>query len=179
MAPFKTSRSLLAVLILLTLAPGALEAQRRGRGTQAAPTGDWRPISIGIHGGYDNTSQATMLGAQIRAPVVRSGKIEIMPSGSITFVTGLREYQFNLDAVYFLAGRAGGLYVAGGLAARNTIYPFESDRETKTGAGVAVGLRSMGNSRMGAHVEVRRVFVDPQLRPTAITVGLNLLLWGG
>lgn len=178
MTRFGIQRSLLAVLLLIALLPVAIEAQRRGRRQQQVPTGPWAPISIGAHLGYDEASNGTVLGAQIRAPIVRSGKIEIMPSGSVTFLTGLKEYQFNLDAVYVTGGRAGGLYAAGGLAVRSTIFLGESGRRTKTGFGWAVGIRSGGGSRIGTQLEVRQIFVDADLRPRLLTVGLNFPLWG-
>ncbi len=176
---FDIQRSLLAVLLLIVFLPGALEAQRRGRGQQQVPTGPWAPISIGAHAGYDEASNGTVLGAQIRAPIVRNGKIELMPSGSVTFLTGLKEYQFNLDAVFVTGGRAGGLYAAGGLAVRNTIFLDQPGQQTRTGFGWAVGIRSGSGSRVGMQLEVRQIFVDADLRPRLLTFGLNFALWGG
>ena len=179
MTLFTTSRCLRAVLILVAIAPGSLEAQRRRPTQEAAPTGAWPPISIGINGGYDDNSQGTVLGAQIRAPILRNGKIELMPGGSVTFLTGLKEYQFNLDAVFAMAGQRGGLYVAGGLAARNTIYEIGSERETRMGASIALGVRSGGGSRVGVHIEVRQIYVGSEFRPRPLTLGLDFPLWGG
>lgn len=172
-----TSCSLLAVLILGALAPVALEAQRRT--STAAPTGGWAPMSIGAHVGYDNNSQATILGAQIHAPIVRSGMIEFMPSGNVTFLTGLKEYQLNLDAVWVSGGRNGGLYAGGGVAARNTVYEIGSERETRVGGSGVVGLRSGSGSIAGIQLEARKTWLDADFSPTAFTIGINISLWGG
>jgi len=173
-------RSLLATLLLGMLLPGALEAQRRGRSQEGVASGPWPPITIGIHFGYnDDLSSGTVLGAQIRMPIIRSAKIEVMPSGSVTFLTGLKEYQFNLDAVYVLGGRSGGLYAGGGLAVRNTLFTEGVGRETKTGGGVAVGFRSRPETKVGIQLEVRQIFLDSNLSPKVLTFGVNFPLWGG
>lgn len=179
MTRFQTSSTLTAALLLVTLLPGALEAQRRGRAARQGPTQSWPAPSIGAHVGYDDTSSGTVLGAQIRAPVVRSGRVEIVPSGNVTFLTGLKEYQLNVDAVFVTGGRRGGLYLAAGLAARNTIFPGASEKETKTGLGVAAGIRSGSGARVGTQLEFRQIFVDSDLRPRLLTFGVNIALWGG
>ena len=179
MTRFATSPNLLVALLFVPLVPQPLEAQRRGRAARQVPTAAWPAVSVGAHAGYDDASNGTVLGAQIRAPIVRSGKVEIMPSGNVTFLTGLKEYQFNLDAVFVPGGREGGLYVAGGLALRNTIFPGATVKETRTGAGLAVGIRSGAQARVGVQLEFRQIFVDSDLRPRLLALGINLPLWGG
>jgi hypothetical protein len=168
-----------AAWIAVSLLPGDLEGQRRrGRSQPGQNTQPWPPISIGLHAGYDDTSKGTILGAQLRAPLLRSARIEFMPSGSVTFANGLKEYQLNLDAVWVLGGRAGGLYLAGGFALRNTIFSPGVGRESKSGGGVALGVRSSPTAGLGTQVELRQIFVDPTFRPRILTLGLNIPLWG-
>jgi hypothetical protein len=173
------SPALMAALLLVILMPGTLEAQRRGRAPQRAPRQAWPAATIGAQVGYDDVSQGNVLGAQIRVPVLRNAKVALMPSANVTFLTGLKEYQLNLDAVFVPGGRRGGIYVAGGLAARNTIFLGESERETRTGVGVAAGILTGAESRVGVQLEFRQIFVDEDLRPRLLTLGINVALWGG
>lgn len=161
-------------MLLLGLATPA-EAQRRGRQNRPQPTAPRPPVTVGVHAGYDDSSNGSVLGGQIRVPLTADGRFEIMPSGNVTFLSGLREYQFNLDGVWVTGGRRGGLYVAGGLAARNTVFDG-ADEETKVGWGAAVGLKTRG--RVGVQIEVREIRVDDRLQPRLLTFGLNLALGG-
>lgn len=149
---------------------------------QAGPGGDgpgWAPVNVGIHLGFDENSQGEVLGAQMRIPVLPSGKVELMPVGSVTFAAGLKEYHFSLDAVYTMGGRRGGLYFGGGLAVRNTIFD-DPGRTTKTGWDAVVGLKSAGfaGTPIGTQLEVRWIFVDEDLKPRVLSLGVNLPLWG-
>lgn len=179
MALRRSSRILMVAALLTALAAIPGEAQRRGRAQRAPQAPPWPSPSVGVHAGYDDASNAWLLGGQIRWPVTRSARFEVMPSGSITFLTGLEDRQFNLDAVYVPGGLRGGLYVAGGLAVRNTIFPGEPRRQTKTGAGLAVGFRSPAGTRVGTQVEFRQIFVDPDLKPRTLTIGVNFALRRG
>ena len=152
-----------------------VEGQRRGRQAQNQG-GERAPLSIGVHGGWDDLSRGTVLGAQLRVPVSADGRVEVVPSGNVTFVTGLKEYQLNVDAAYTLGGRNAGLYVAGGLAVRNTVFSGP-DKETKVGFGLAGGLRTgSGDAPLGIQLEYRQIFVDSDLRPRVLTFGLNFPL---
>ncbi len=134
---------------------------------------------MGARVGYDDNANATVLGTQIRIPVVRGGWLELMPGADVTFLTGLKEYQFNGDAVFIYGSRAGGLYGAGGVAIRNTIFEG-AGRETRVGGSVAVGLmnRGSGDVPIGTQLEVRWVFIDAPFKPRVLTFGVNLPLWG-
>jgi len=165
----------LAALLCLVL-PGTVAAQG-----PAGTGGGWNPIQVGARAGYDNNANATVLGAQLRIPVVPRGWLELMPSGDITFLTGLKEYQFNADAVVLLGGPRGGLYGGGGLALRNTIFAGRDERETRAGANVVVGLSTraqMGDVPLGVQIEARWVFLDAEFDPRVFTFGVNLPLWG-
>lgn len=170
-------RPLMALLTLSVLLPAGADAQRRGR-AQQADVGRWAPVVAGVHGGYDDTSQANLLGAHLRIPVVRNGSLELVPGGNVTFAAGLKEYQLNVDAAYTLGGQNAGLYVAAGLAVRNTVF-LGTEAETKAGVGVAGGIRAGGpSSPVGLQVELRQIYVDPDLRPRVLTIGLNIPIWG-
>jgi len=71
------------------------------------------------------------------------------------------------------------LYAGGGLAWRNTIFPDAPGRRTKQGYSVVLGLRSMPNrqSSFGTQIELRWIFVDPQLKPRVFSLGVNFPLW--
>lgn len=173
-------RFVLPLCVIGLIHPAAAQAQPRPS-PQDAPSQSWPAPSIGIHAGYDQVVRGEMLGGQIRIPVVRSGQIELLGIGSAIFVSGLREYQYDVDAVYSTGGRRGGLYLGGGLSFRNTIFGTDrsSPRETRQGYGVVVGLQSGG--LIGAlltQFEFRWVFLPENLDPKMISLGLNFPLWG-
>jgi hypothetical protein len=105
-----------------------------------------------------------------------------MPNADITFLTGLKEYELNLEVVYVTSGRAGGLYFGGGLAFRNSIYGDDasSPRETRQGYSAVVGLKAATGELFGSQVEFRWIFLpDADFDPRQITLGINFSLWGG
>lgn len=177
MKPFPALARRLPALALLLVLPAAASAQRPSGGSP----GGWSPAQIGLHVGYDNNASATVLGGQLRVPVVPAGWLEVMPGGDVTFLTGLKEYQLNLDAVAVLGGERGGLYGGGGLALRNSVYGEGLDRETRTGANVVVGLATrgrFGDIPLGVQFEARWVFLDADFDPRVFTFGVNVPLWG-
>ena len=123
----------LTVALLTLGTPLASEGQVTGPGEPTAAP--WASITVGAKAGYDNNANAELLGAQLRLPLLRRGSLELMPSADVTFVTGLREYQYSVEALYNLGGPRGGVYFGGGLAFRNTIYgrDFNRPRETIKG----------------------------------------------
>ena len=185
------SRFLIACLIALSMLVGAAEvaeAQRRGRAPPPSVAATWMPISVGMHGGYDDRSNGEVLGVHTRIPVLPNGLIELGGSGNITFLPGLREYHYNADLVIVPLQRRGGLYFGGGVAMRNSVFiidpnaPVDPDspRETKRGFGVVAGLKSPGTGRLGLQVEARWVFMDDlPYDPRVLAFGVNLSLWGG
>lgn len=146
---------------------------------QDGPTLPWPAIQAGIRFGYDENSQSTMAGAQIRVPVLRAGWLELMPSADVTFLRGLREYQLQGDVALIYGGRRGGVYLAGGPVARNSIFEGP-ERETRYGSSVALGFmgRGSGDVPIGTQLEVRWTFVDAQFSPRTLSFGVNLPLWG-
>jgi hypothetical protein len=167
------------LLVLGLLAPAPARAQMMG-GFAPAPvhqTG-WMPISIGPRGGYESRSSSLVLGAGARIPVIPSAALEILPSFDVTFLSGLKEYEYNLEAVYAYGDRNGALYAGGGLAWRNTIFDNQRGRETKRGRSIVIGVRSNPpDAHFGTQIEMRWIFVDPVLKPRVFSFGINVPLW--
>lgn len=157
-------------------------AQFREPGQSAGgPDTSWPAVSVGPRIGYDQGSMGELVGLQVHVPILRSGHVELMPNADVTFLTGLREYQFNAEAVYLTGGRRGGIYAGGGLAFRNSIYGSdpETPRSTERGYSVVAGVRSIGTGPFGVQLEVRWTFLDVAVRnPRSISLGINFQLWG-
>ncbi|MDZ7778881.1 MAG: hypothetical protein U5R14_02950 [Gemmatimonadota bacterium] len=170
----------LAVALAVSAPASALHAQGGAAGNQQE-AGPWPPASAGLRFGYDQSANGEVLGAQLRIPVLRNGHLEVVPGADVTFVTRLREYGFTADLVYVSGGRQGGFYGGGGIALRNSVYGTdpESARETKTGFGAVIGLKTGGPAGLGTQVEFRWVFLPGvEFDPRAVTVGVNIPLWG-
>ncbi len=164
---------LLALLLALVMGSPEPGSAQRGNAGWAAP-------QAGIRFGYDDNAQATVLGGQLRIPVLPGGQVELVPSGDVVFLDGLREYQVHADAVWVTGGRSGGLFGGVGLAVRNGIFE-ELDRETRTGANLVLGLVTRGRFQgvpLGVQLEGRWVFMDTPVDPRVFTFGVNLPLWG-
>ncbi len=177
---FSRMASSAVVLGLLALStPFAVEAQRRG--SQPANTTEWAPISAGFKAGYDNNASGEMLGVQLHLPVVRNGTLELMPNADVTFLNGLKEYQYTLDALYIPGGTGGGPYLGGGVALRNTIYGDDRSaaRETRQGYSLVVGGKLGGAGPFGLQIEARWTFLESDiLNPRTVTFGVNFPLSG-
>jgi hypothetical protein len=147
-------------------------------GAQSQATSGWAPPSFGIRFGWDNQQQSQMLGAQLRLPIVPGGQIELMPSMDISFLRGLKEYQYNFEGVYVLDGRAGGLYGGGGIGLRNSIFTDGQGRRTERGYTAVVGLRLVDLGVVVPQIEYRWVFIsDAPVTYQQLSLGLNLALW--
>ena len=131
--------------------------------------------------GYDQSARGEIIGGQIRIPILPNGSVELVPNGDVTFLTGIRDYGFNVDAVYLTGGRRGGVYLGGGLALRSSIFGDDPDgaRETKAGLGAVVGVKGGGPGPLGTQVEFRWIFLpDDDYDPRTISLGVNFPLWG-
>ncbi len=169
----------LGLTALVLLAPAAAQAQlRRPSAPQQEGIG-WTPISAGLRLGYEDRSSSLVLGAGMRIPMVPGASIELQPNADVTFLPKLKEYEYNLEAVYVYGGRNGTLYGGGGLAWRSTIFHDEPGRRTKQGYSIVVGLRSLpgGRSSFGTQIQLRWIFVDPVLKPRVLSFGVNFPLW--
>ena len=170
-----------AVLGLLALtAPHGIEGQRRG--PQQPASAAWPSITIGAKGGWDNNANAEVLGGQLRLPLLRNGSLELMPTADVTFATGLKEYQYAVEALFLQGDRRGGLYLGGGLAFRNTIYGADASlpRETRQGYSVVVGSKfGIASGGLGVQLELRWVFIrDTPIDPQVVSFGINFPLTG-
>lgn len=166
------SATLLAVCLL---APAPVHAQQPG------VEGTWPPISIGARFGYDQSANGEVVGAQLRIPVLRSGAVEVVPNGDITFLSRLREYGLNVDVVYVRGGSLGGIYLGGGFAMRNSIFGIDpgEDRSNELGYGAVLGLKTGTGRGIGTQVEFRWSFLPGvDYDPRAVTLGVNIPLWG-
>lgn len=159
--------------------PAPARAQMLGRFASPEPVQPgWDPISIGPRIGYENRNSSLVLGAGARIPVLPSGAIEVLPSFNVTFLHNLKEYEYNLEAVYAYGDKTGAIYAGGGLAWRNTIFDNQVGRQTKRGETIVIGVRSRPpHSRFGTQLELRWIFVDPMLKPRVLSLGINFPLW--
>lgn len=141
----------------------------------------WPAAQAGLRFGYDQSARGEVAGAQLRIPVLRNGRVELVPNADVTFLSRLKEYGVNVDAVYVTGGARGGLYLGGGVAFRNSVFGPDPQgaRETDTGFGIVLGAKAGGPSGIGTQLEFRWIFLpDRDYEPRAITVGLNVPLWG-
>jgi hypothetical protein len=167
----------LRLLALFAATPAALSAQAGAAGQDEFP-GPWAPPSLGVRVGYDNQARDNVLGAQLRLPVLPRGQIELMPSLDVTFLSGLKEYQWNFEVVYVLDGRGGGIYGGAGLGLRNTIFPDQTARSTELGYSAVLGIRIVEFGLVVPQLEYRGVFVDAApINYQQLTLGVNLALW--
>jgi len=172
----------LAVVVTLA-APRPGEAQfRRGR---AAPVDGWTPISVGVRVGWDDNSRGEVLGVHGHIPVLRSGVVEIAPSADMTFLTGAKEYQYNLDVAWVLNGRQGGLFLGGGIGLRDSVGGAASleGRRNLTTYSLFGGLRSSTSGWFQFFVDFRWIFLDDgvagvSFNPTPFSIGVAVPLWG-
>ena len=105
-----------------------------------------------------------------------------MPNADVTFVTRLREYQYNLEAVYVTGGRRGGAYFGGGIGWRNSIFGADrvDPRETIRTYNLVVGGRGGVAESFGTQLEIRWLFLNQEVfDPRTITLGVNFYLGGG
>jgi hypothetical protein len=171
-------RALILVTLLLSGVTQADGQVRRGRPVPTAP--GWAPIAVGVHVGYDQRSQAELIGAHIRIPVLRGGTVEIVPNAHIVFLNNNKEYQYNLDAVYVFGDARGSVFAGGGIGRRDTVLgaPTGTPRATVSSYSIVFGAKSGGTGFLTTQIEGRWIFLDDSdFRPLAFTLGLNFSLW--
>jgi hypothetical protein len=146
-------------------------------GAQEEPEG-WAPPSVGVHFGYDNRQRSSLVGGQLRLPVLPSGEIELMGSANASFVNGFTDYQYNFEVVYVLDGRAGGLYGGGGLGLRSALFSTTGGRTTEMGYTGVLGIRLVGLGLIVPQIEYRWIFIDAaSFTYQQLTFGASLALW--
>lgn len=156
-----------------------LEAQVR-RGRDSGPATGWAPVAVGVRAGWDNRANGEILGAQVRIPVVRSGIVELAPNAEMVFLTGTKEYQYNIEAAWVPMGVEGGVFVKGGVGWRDSVFgSLDSTGARTTYFGYVVGAG--GRSRLGrvdVELDIRWTFLnDTSYRPGALTLGLSYPFW--
>ena len=172
-----TTFFLAAMLSACVIAPAPAHGQQPGDAAGAS----WPAVSAGARFGYDQSANGEVVGVQVRIPVLRSGILEVVPNGDVTFLSGLREYGLNVDAVYVRGGRGGGVYAGGGLSLRNSIFGTDpgAERSNELGYGAVFGLKTGITGRIGTQIEFRWIFfTDLDYDPRAVTLGVNVPLWG-
>lgn len=171
-------RAVVLTLLLFAAATAAAEVNAQARpGTPPGP-GGWAPPSFGVHLGFDQRQREEVLGAQVRLPIIPSGEVELMGSANATFLLNLKEYQYNIEAVYVFDGRAGGFYGGVGLGLRDTIYPPSPTRTTELGYTAVVGFRLVGLGLIVPQLEYRWIFIDEApFNYQNLSIGVNLALW--
>ena len=154
---------------------GELHAQ----GAQEPPgPGGWTPPSFGLRLGWDQRQREEVVGAYLRLPILPTGELEVMGSADVTFLLNLKEYQYNVEIVYVLDGRAGGLYGGGGFGMRNTIYPNKVERTTELGYTAVVGFRLVGLGFLVPQVEYRWAFIhQAPFTYQNLTIGVSVAPW--
>ena len=165
----------------LTLAAAATPRSAAAQLGPQEESAGWPAVEIGARAGYDNVQRQEVLGALLRIPVLPNGTVELVPSGDVTFLRGLKEYQLNVEAVYLLlAADDGGLYLGGGMGLRNTIPStnLTGGRDSFTTWSIVVGIKLMNLERVNPMLEFRRIFagelaVDPQM----LSIGVTFELW--
>lgn len=169
-----------AAALLLATVPDTLHAQF-GRPDLSPPPGSqgWAPASAGFRAGFDYNSNGSVLGAQLRIPLLPGGLVEAVPHADVTFLTGLKEYQGGVELVAVSGGRRGGVYAGGGVAWRNTLWSGP-DRETRRAPTAVVGLRSGATfgAPFGTQLEMRWTFPEGAFKPRVLSLGVNFPLWG-
>lgn len=177
-------RSLILVCALLgLLAPAPLEAQfRRGRAVQGTLEG-WAPIAVGAHAGYDDRSRGELVGVYATIPVIRSGRLELMPSYDLTFLSGAKDHQYGIEAIFVSSGRAGGLFLGGGIGFRDSVVDGTpaDPRSTFFGYSIVAGFKSPVGGSAVTKLQLRWIFLQETVadfRPVPITLGIGLPLWG-
>lgn len=166
---------LVAGTALAAVAPASAASQLRPE----QETG-WRAVEIGVRVGYDNALREELVGGLLRIPILPNGSIELVPSADVTFLSGLKEYQLNAEAIYLWLSPDGGLYAGGGFGFRNTIPPEspEGAREYITTYSLVVGLKLTNLPRVNPMLEFRRVFAsDLEVDPQHFVIGLTVELW--
>jgi opacity protein-like surface antigen len=160
----------------------AVALARSGVAAQAAPEPEtrWPGPEVGVRVGYDNSQKQEVLGALLRIPVIRSGHVELIPGGDVTFLPTIEEYQFNLEAVYLLSGRNGGFYGGGGIGWRNSLPSSDlaGDKQTFTTYSVVAGIKFPGVGPLSLLFEFRRIIADElELDPQLLAFGATIPLW--
>ena len=122
-----------------------------------------------------------MLGAQLRIPLLPSGRVELITNTDVTFLRSLKEYQTNFEAVYMLTPGQGGFYGGGGIGLRNTTLGTDPKDPRKTPLqtfSLVTGAVLGSIGRIRPQLELRWIFIDETtVDPQSFTLGASFTLW--
>jgi hypothetical protein len=177
-----TVRLVVALIAALALLSSSAEAQvRRGRAQPVTPR--WAPVAVGIRAGWqqDLIGNGSVLGGELRIPVLRSGMVEVVPSADVVWLPNTKDWQYNADVLFVPQGPRGGVFLGAGVGWRNSPYggaPNARDlRETYFGYNLLVGGRTtIGPLQLAA--ALRWTFLrGSEYSPNTLTLGLSYPLW--
>lgn len=176
-----TARTVAALVAALAILASSADAQvRRGRAQPVTP--GWAPIAVGFRAGWeqDRVANGSMLGGELRIPVIRSGKVEIVPSADMIWLQNTKEYQYNADLLFVPGGPRGGVFLGGGVGWRDSLYGAVTageSRRTYMGYNLVIGGRTaIGPVQLAA--TLRWIFLSgTEYSPNALTLGLDYPLW--
>lgn len=171
-----------AVLVaaLALLASSAAAQVRRGRAQPVAPR--WAPVALGVRAGWqqDPNANGSVLGGELRIPLLRSGIVELVPSADMVWLPNTRDSQYNVDVLFVPQGPQGGVFLGGGVGWRDSPYgaSISSDaRETYFGYNLVIGGRTaLGPLQLTA--ALRWTFLrGSEYSPNTLTLGLSYPFW--
>ena len=166
----------LVALVALAVPTGADAQVRRGRAVEQ-PAPPWQPIAVGVRFGWDNRANGEVLGGQVRIPVLRNGVVELVPNADMIFLNNSKEYHYGADLSLVPGGPAGGIFVSGGIAWRDTPLGRVGGRQTYFGWVATLGGKT-GLGPIELEAAIKWVFLnDTSYQPNAVTIGVNLPLW--
>ncbi len=171
---------LLAVILMVGAGAEGADAQVR-RGRPIAPdVPPWAPIAVGVRFGLDQEAGGEVIGGQIRLPVVRSGLVEFVPNVDVLLLSGVKEYQYNLNLAYVPGGAGGGIFLEGGVGWRDSVLG-SSDPTAPSRTYFGFNLGAGGRTNVGPvqlEILIRWVFLnDTSFRPNPASLGFNFPLW--
>lgn len=180
----RSFRALALAATTLALLTSHVDAQvRRGR-AQPQARAPWAPIVVGVRFGWEQdnlVSGNATLGAGIRLPVLPNGKVEILPSADVVFLTNAKDYQYSIDGVWAPNGPRSGVYFGAGVGWRDSLIGAASPgdgRSTYFGYNLLLGGKT-GLGPLQLEFMLRWIFLnDTDYSPNSFGVGLGLPLWG-
>ena len=167
-------RTVLCLAVLLSMAAGSAEAQRRGRSNWEGFFGRGGPsVEFGVRGGHDFDAEVGSAGAQVRIPLIR--QLLLVPSGDVFFADEGEgtDWQLNADLLA-RPDELGGLYGGIGAAFLRTDFDVDGEQEVEAGYNLFAGIEggSLLSTRVRPFAEARWTFVD-ELDPFRLVVGIN------
>lgn len=178
--PMRTHGFLAFALATLALAAPARAQLIPGPGGFGPRAPTLSPI-VSARGGWSLRESSPSLGAELRMPIpIPLLRPSIAAGGDVVFRTDLVERQAMAEVT---SGIVAPLFVGGGPAVLNSVFPDQTTRSTKTGFTLVAGLRSGGRGPRPLSVDLTFRWLrveDLHPRFFVLSVGYPLLrLFGG